>query len=131
MIIDGEWFSFDECDNCGSVYLYFMFQDQMVGFVNVQGIGWCGIVEQVKGFLGRIGLLQGFYQCIFIVCKCNGEKEKIGGYVFFYVYFFLLVGEKIWEDIGLGGKDRFGWVNFDQGDSVLLIVLCLLLLMEV
>ncbi|MEN1641555.1 hypothetical protein AAIH64_35230, partial [Pseudomonas aeruginosa] len=47
--IDGERLSFDERDNRGSVYLYFTPQDQTVGLANVQGIGWRGIAEQVKG----------------------------------------------------------------------------------
>lgn len=78
--IDGERLSFDERDNRGSVYLYFTPQDQTVGLANVQGIGWRGIAEQVKGLPGRTGLPQGFHQRIFTVRKRNGEKEKIGGH---------------------------------------------------
>lgn len=118
--IDGERLSFDERDNRGSVYLYFTPQDQTVGLANVQGIGWRGIAEQVKGLPGRTGLPQGFHQRIFTVRKRNGEKEKIGGHAPPHVYPLLLAGEKTWEDTGLGGKDRFGRANFDQGDSVLL-----------
>ena len=69
---------------------------------------------------GRTGLPQGFHQRIFTVRKRNGEKEKIGGHAPPHVYPLLLAGEKTWEDTGLGGKDRFGRANFDQGDSVLL-----------
>ncbi|MHA5862652.1 T6SS effector phospholipase Tle3 domain-containing protein, partial [Pseudomonas aeruginosa] len=116
----GERLSFDERDNRGSVYLYFTPQDQTVGLANVQGIGWRGIAEQVKGLPGRTGLPQGFHQRIFTVRKRNGEKEKIGGHAPPHVYPLLLAGEKTWEDTGLGGKDRFGRANFDQGDSVLL-----------
>ncbi|MDQ2514105.1 DUF3274 domain-containing protein, partial [Pseudomonas aeruginosa] len=60
------------------------------------------------------------HQRIFTVRKRNGEKEKIGGHAPPHVYPLLLAGEKTWEDTGLGGKDRFGRANFDQGDSVLL-----------
>ena len=116
--IDGERLSFDERDNRGSVYLYFTPQDQTVGLANVQGIGWRGIAEQVKGLPGRTGLPQGFHQRIFTVRKRNGEKEKAGTPS---PCLPSSAGRR--EDLGrhrAGRQDRFGRANFDQGDSVLL-----------
>lgn len=41
--IDGNTITFAERDNRGGVFLYFSPQDQTVGMINVQGIGWQGV----------------------------------------------------------------------------------------
>ncbi|MGA4817656.1 hypothetical protein ACPA9J_36055 [Pseudomonas aeruginosa] len=91
-----------------------------MGLANVQGIGWRGIAEQVKGLPGSDRAAAGFSPAHLhrtqaqwregkdrrarpspCLSSSAGRREDLG-------------------DTGLGGKDRFGRANFDQGDSVLL-----------
>ncbi|MBB4866993.1 hypothetical protein HNP46_005901 [Pseudomonas nitritireducens] len=120
--IGAEKVSFDERDNRGCAYLYFTPQDQIVGLANVQGIGWRGVGDQVKGLPARTSLPQRFYQRIFTLRKRNGEKEKIGLHTPPYVYPLLQSGEATWEDTLLPFSQKLpvARAGLSAGETVML-----------
>ncbi|MBI3229852.1 MAG: DUF3274 domain-containing protein, partial [Burkholderiales bacterium] len=83
----GKAMPFRERDNRGKVYLYFSPMDATVGLMNVQGIGWSGIPEEVKttlenGDSGNYPALANmganFRQRIFTRTKVDGKQFQVG-----------------------------------------------------
>lgn len=48
-VVGGKWVADQDRDNRGKVYLYFSPEDMTVALGNVQGIGWQGVPEYVRG----------------------------------------------------------------------------------
>lgn len=48
-VVGAKWVAAEDRDNRGKVYLYFSPEDMTVGLANVQGIGWQGIPEYMRG----------------------------------------------------------------------------------
>lgn len=48
-VVGAKWVASGDRDNRGKVYLYFSPEDMTVGLANVQGIGWQGVPEFVRG----------------------------------------------------------------------------------
>jgi hypothetical protein len=48
-VVGAKWVASEDRDNRGKVYLYFSPEDMTVGLANVQGIGWQGVPEYLRG----------------------------------------------------------------------------------
>jgi pimeloyl-ACP methyl ester carboxylesterase len=48
-VVGGKWVADQDRDNRGKVYLYFSPEDMTVALANVQGIGWQGVPEYMRG----------------------------------------------------------------------------------
>lgn len=48
-VVGAKWVAGDDRDNRGKVYLYFSPEDMTVGLANVQGIGWQGVPDYMRG----------------------------------------------------------------------------------
>jgi hypothetical protein len=48
-VVGGKWVANQDRDNRGKVYLYFSPEDMTVALTNVQGIGWQGVPEYIRG----------------------------------------------------------------------------------
>lgn len=48
-VVGGKWAADQDRDNRGKVYLYFSPEDMTVALANVQGIGWQGVPEYMRG----------------------------------------------------------------------------------
>jgi len=71
--VNGINYNFEERDNRGKVYLYFCSVDRTVSLLNVQGIGWKGVSDDVLPKLGKR-----FFQRIFTSRKRDGKFEEVG-----------------------------------------------------
>lgn len=48
-VVGAKWVAGEDRDNRGKVYLYFSPEDMTVGLANVQGIGWQGVPDYMRG----------------------------------------------------------------------------------
>ena len=117
--IDGERLSFDERDNRGSVYLYFTPQDQTVGLANVRVSAGAALLSRSRGSR-KDRAAAGFSPAHLHRTQAQWREGKDRRARPSPCLPSSAGRRETWEDTGLGGKDRFGRANFDQGDSVLL-----------
>lgn len=103
--------NFDERDNRGNITLYFTPLDQTVGLLNVQGIGWQGVPDDLLGQLG-----QRFHQRVFTLRARKGQPEEVGTQGRCYV--MRQAGESTWDGNGQGWTGNLVKAELDVGQTV-------------
>jgi len=113
--IDGIHQSFEERDNRGNVTLYFTPQDQTVGLLNIEGIGWQGVPDTP---LSRLG--PRFHQRVFTLRQREGHTEDVGAYAPSRTYVLRQKGEATWDGNGQGWFGNLIKAELTTGQSVTL-----------
>jgi pimeloyl-ACP methyl ester carboxylesterase len=113
--LNGQDTRFGERDNRGNVTLYFTPQDQTVGLLNVQGIGWQGVPDETLGQLGPR-----FHQRVFTLRERNGQAEEVGVHPPGYRYVLRQRGESTWDGNGQGWTGNLIKAELKEGQTVTL-----------